>query len=174
MFSFLLGRYLGVELLSCMVTPYLVHILAAWQAWVWVLGLPLRDCCRSVGKSLPHSLSLGNLISGLRNYPTCLSIISKVAVRCRPGCCQGKGFQEARPLCHPGECYCFAGYYSLSASFSHGSESHQSEEISYSCWFQQRDFLRIFSFVSFTVICFIAYRSNPCSLQKTKCRYNCF
>ena len=52
-----------------MITLCLVHLLAtgAWQAWIWVLGLPFHGCCRYVGELLLSSLSLGYLISGSEN-----------------------------------------------------------------------------------------------------------
>lgn len=163
-FSFLLGRYQGVELLGCIETLCSAPMLfvkeqapRAWQAWVWVLGLSFLAA--GFQQEIPCCLSLGYLIFGLGSDPPCLFALM--------GCHEMQGKMLSGQEFPRGQSSLSLRDYRLHPSLLLArvlSPAGQGRSIVATLCI--RDFFRIFSWASFTVICFINYR-RLYSLQKT-------
>lgn len=127
-------------------------------------GPAVSQPCRLVGKSPPCPWSLRSPLRGLAH--AWLSALNEVT-----GILSGDGLPGGKAgSCHPGSAVTLLVVLStLPSSSSAAAALNPTGQgtLAAAPVFHKEDFLRVFSFVSFTVICFIDYRSNLCSLQKT-------
>lgn len=149
-----------------MIWPDSVLVLHPWGLTSLGLcpGPAVSQPCRSVGKSPPCPRSLRSPISGLAHaWLSALNEVTRIL--------SGDGLSGGKAgSCHPGSAVTLLVVLStlpISSSAAAALNPTGQGTLATAPVFHKEDFLRVFSFVSFAVICFIDYRSNLCSLQKT-------
>lgn len=146
-----------------MIWPDSVLVLHPWGLTSLGLhpGPAVSQPCRSVGKSPTCPQSLRSPISGLAHaWLSALNEVTRIL----------SGDRLPGGSCHPGSAVTLLVVLStlpISSSAAAALNPTGQGTLATAPVFHREDFLRVFSFVSFTVICFIDYRSNLCSLQET-------